>query len=453
MQKIILPTVFFILIISSCSSNINSTIDTEKELTRQQRKENYEYFGEVFDKQYCFFEIKKIDWEILYNKYLPLIKNCQTDKVFFLLLEMVAAELQDEHIWIDNPTPNIYSERGVDFDVDYIEGKCMVTFVHDTSQSYNLGLREGMEILTINNKTIPEIEKEIWYKIYDHKYSNRISSTIRYVFHKNDLFDSLNVKFRNNNNKSFDILLPLEKRKFQPWYTKFAETYLDSIKFMQYVKHGVIQDRIGYIRISKWVWEGGWWNFIKLKVLRHPTGIVVTEFNKALEELKNTRGLIIDLRGNPGGGDPPAQYVASRFLTRKTLEGYYNYRDGDFKGMEEIWNKPGGEWQYTKPVILLTDSRNLSTSESFIATMKEMNHITVIGDTTNGTTGPPQSYKLPCGVKFQVTNAVYYLPDGTIPEWKGIPPDITIRQTIKDIKYKRDTVLEYAIRYLEDKLR
>jgi C-terminal processing protease CtpA/Prc len=173
---------------------------------------------------------------------------------------------------------------------------------------------------------------------------------------------------------------------------------------------------------------------------------------RALEALRDAPGLVFDLRGNEGGGEPPARYAASRFLTGKTLEGYYDYRDGQFNGKEAVWIKPGRKWKHNRPVALLTNHRNLSTSQSFVATMKQLSHVTVIGDTTAGVTGVPRTDELPCGARFIYSTGTYYLPDGTIPEWTGISPDIVVHQTVEDPKEGRDTVLEYAIKHMEKRM-
>jgi len=447
-------TILFALpLLVSCQAAMHTKGSGFNDLGADERIENFDYLWRTFDRKYCYFNFKHIDWNDLYARYRPQVEKCRSDDIFFRLLENMTAELQDEHVWIFNPLRNHFLHGSVDFDVALIEGRCVVAFVPEMSESFRAGIRAGMEILSMDGKTLEECERELDFLIPDHREINRKRAALWHVCHNGKPGDSLRLELRTFSGKTLDVLLPLSKRRVRPWCAELSGKYLLSAgEDMQYVKYGRLGNGIGYIRVSQWKWEGGRWKFFKLSVLGTPAGEVANEFERALEALKDAPGLVFDLRGNEGGGEPPARYAAARFVTGKTLEGYYDYRDGEFEGKEAVWIEPGGKWQYKQPVVLLINHRNCSTSESFVATMKQLSHVTVIGDTTAGVTGVPRTDELPCGAKFIYSTGMYYLPDGTIPEWTGIPPDIAVQQTVEDLKTGRDTVLDYAIEYLEKRI-
>lgn len=133
----------------------------------EERIENFEYLWQVFDRKYCFFDHKCIDWNDLYAEYRPQVEKCRSDDEFFRLLETMTAELEDEHVWIFNPLKDHFLHGSLDFDVAVIEGRCTVAFVHETSESRELGITEGMEILSIDGRILDECERELGFRIPD----------------------------------------------------------------------------------------------------------------------------------------------------------------------------------------------------------------------------------------------------------------------------------------------
>ncbi len=143
----------------SCQSAICTEDSGRNNFGPEERIENFEYLWQVFDRKCCFFDHKRIDWNNLYAKYRPQVERCRSDDTFFRLLETMTAELQDEHVWIFNPLRDHFLHGSLDFDVVVIEGRCVVAFVPETSESRKLGIREGMEILSLDGRTLDEHER------------------------------------------------------------------------------------------------------------------------------------------------------------------------------------------------------------------------------------------------------------------------------------------------------
>jgi hypothetical protein len=64
---------------------------------------NFEIFWSEFDRNYSFFELKKIDWDSMYAVYRPLVPLAQNDQEFFTLLSNMALELKDGHVNVISP--------------------------------------------------------------------------------------------------------------------------------------------------------------------------------------------------------------------------------------------------------------------------------------------------------------------------------------------------------------
>jgi hypothetical protein len=172
------------------------------------------------------------------------------------------------------------------------------------------------------------------------------------------------------------------------------------------------------------------------------------EFYTALEYLRNTKGLIIDIRQKRGGNYQNIEAVVQRFIT-KPLERNEAYRDGvklDFQPFV-----PQGSFQYIKPVVVLINGSTFSAGEFTTEILKQLPHVTAVGDTTGGGSaggGDESIFSLPSGKSISVDFIDFRRYDGLPWEWLGVPPDIRIVQTEKDIIAGRDKQLEYAINFL-----
>ena len=173
-----------------------------------------------------------------------------------------------------------------------------------------------------------------------------------------------------------------------------------------------------------------------------------------LEYLKNTKGLIIDIRQKRGGGYDNVEAVVSRFIT-EPLE------RPDFYCLGEKWDlppfQPQGPFTYTNPVVVLINGSTFSAGELCTEIMKQLPNVTAVGDTTGGGSAgsqdnPPNArgeYYLPSGKMIYIGTIDLRRYDGFPWEWLGVPPDIRVVQTEADIKQGRDMQLEYAIQLLD----
>jgi carboxyl-terminal processing protease len=173
---------------------------------------------------------------------------------------------------------------------------------------------------------------------------------------------------------------------------------------------------------------------------------------KVLNDLRETRALVIDVRGHYGGFDAVAQYVAGRFTTETILYMTSRKRNGpnhtDFTDTTKWYAVPTGNYQYTKPIILLTSRFTQSAGETFALAMKTMDHVTLLGDTTAGSFSDNPNFEMPNGWIFSVSVGDYRAADGKSYEGFGMAPDVWIRNTKEDLLANKDRTLERAVELL-----
>lgn len=175
--------------------------------------------------------------------------------------------------------------------------------------------------------------------------------------------------------------------------------------------------------------------------------------NAALARLAGAKGLIVDIRGNYGGFDPTAQYVAGRFAAERKLYMTTRKRNGpahdNFTSPVEWFVEPTGNAQYTKPIVLLTSRFTQSVGETFTLAMRQRDRMTMVGDTTSGCFSDNPNFELYNGWLFSLSVGDYRAADGQSYEGIGIAPDIFIRNTREDLLAGKDLTLEKAMEVLD----
>ena len=176
---------------------------------------------------------------------------------------------------------------------------------------------------------------------------------------------------------------------------------------------------------------------------------LMVEFPGILEYLKETKGLIIDIRQKRGGDYQNIEAVVTRFMSEPLVR-------NDAYTYGEKWVippfQPRGPFIYTNPVVVLINGSTFSAGEFTTEILKQLPQVTVAGDTTGGgSTGSGEEglYFLPSGKSIEIGFIDIRRYDGLPWEWLGVAPDIRVEQTEADILAGRDKQLEYAIELLK----
>ena len=175
----------------------------------------------------------------------------------------------------------------------------------------------------------------------------------------------------------------------------------------------------------------------------------VSDLDGVINQFRDAPGMVIDVRPNGGGNDALALALAGRFATRRTTIGYVRYRDGprhdDFGAEVERHVDTRGPFQFTKPVVVLSGRAIFSSNETFIAAMRELPNVTVLGDTTGGASGNPHNYPLGDGWSYSVSLWIEWTADRRVIEWNGIPPDAFVAWDTTAVRNGLDPVLDAAL--------
>ena len=164
-----------------------------------------------------------------------------------------------------------------------------------------------------------------------------------------------------------------------------------------------------------------------------------------IKYLKDTKGLIIDVRGN-GGGDPGlAAEIASHFTNKEIYVGYERFKSGpgpnDFSDSPMNLLPTSGTY-YDKPVAILTNRGCYSATTTMIYMMNPLPQVTIIGDRTGGGSGSVAEGYLGNGWIWAMSTSEFidheerHLDD-------GYDPDIFVQLDTTD--KTKDEIIERAI--------
>lgn len=153
-----------------------------------------------------------------------------------------------------------------------------------------------------------------------------------------------------------------------------------------------------------------------------------SQLDLVLQRFDNAKGLILDLRDNGGGSLGNALSLAGRFTISERAAFYEEAKNGpgpnDFTSSQPVYVQREGFF-YGQPVIILTNRKCYSATNSFIAMVKGLAQVMVLGDTTGGGGGLPVYSELPNGWTFRYSATRTFTPDG-FPLELGMPPDIAV---------------------------
>lgn len=174
------------------------------------------------------------------------------------------------------------------------------------------------------------------------------------------------------------------------------------------VKHRPLEDGFAYVRIVQF---------------QENTS---TDLKKALDDIKakkgDIKGLILDLRNNPGGLLQEAVNVSNIFID----QGLIVYTKGRAAGQDMVFKADGTKTQPNYPMIVLVNGGSASASEIVAGALQDHKRAIILGMTTFGKGSVQTIIPLSDGSALRLTTSKYYTPGGRSIQAKGIEPDIKV---------------------------
>lgn len=199
---------------------------------------------------------------------------------------------------------------------------------------------------------------------------------------------------------------------------------------VQTVEYEMKPDQIGYIAVSEF------------------DDVTYTQFENALNDLEaqGMKGLVIDLRANPGGNLDTVVDMLNLILPKGVV---VSTKDRDGKTEEYTCD---GKHEFTKPLEVLVNQYSASASEIFAGAVQDYGVGEIVGVTTFGKGVVQQIIGLNDGSSIKVTISEYFTPNGRNIHGKGITPDVEVEYEPDEENPDADNQLEKALELIREKL-
>lgn len=175
-------------------------------------------------------------------------------------------------------------------------------------------------------------------------------------------------------------------------------------------------------------------------------------FQKAMDDLRTSDGIIIDLRGNPGGLAAMLMGISGHFLAERKPLGVMKTRDSElnFVANPRLVSANGTRVDvFGGPVAILVDALSGSASECFTGGMQSLGRARVFGQTSMGQALPALFDRLPNGDVLIHAYGDFVTADGTRLEGRGVIPDQPVPLTRADLLANRDATLDAALEWID----
>lgn len=356
------------------------------------------------------------DWKEVLGEFIPKFLSATDGTDYNLACLELTARINDSHAGIYNAvTRHFFGDRILPLEVVFVENKAVVKNYYDEKLGKETGLKIGDVILEINHKPVEKIIDDYAKYLPASNYPTQLRKLSFELLSSNDM--SVDLKYLSDGTEK----------------TTTLQTYLpDRINYTQKpaASFRMIDEQTAYINLGT----------VKSK-----------DFQDIFEKIKNTKGLIIDLRAYPaefnvyklGKYLMPHPEKFAKFTVSSILS------PGDFTMKEGITVGVNNKDFYKGKIGILINETTQSSAEYHTMAFRKAPNAKVFGSQTAGADGNVSYFMLPGKVSTQITGIGVYTPEGSETQRIGIIPDVEVKPTVEGIKNNKDEVLEKALKWIE----
>jgi C-terminal processing protease CtpA/Prc len=376
--------VFIVLLVLCSFSSIAQT----------KYQKDFDYLWSMFDGFYAYFDQKQTNWDEVKKIYQKEVENVSDDSQFIRLVENITYELYDPHTGINRNLKSSFRliPTSTDAWIKIKEGKYYIADIRSGFEIEETGLKVGDELLRINNRKIEDLVEEVLPKSIKNP--------------KDDVKEFFaNLWFAGKHNEE-RVILVLENGKEKEYKLNKPTT---SKKEEGTLSSKIIKGNIGYIKLNNSLGNNE----------------VIKAFPKKVDEFRDTKAVIVDLRDTPSGGNAEvAKSIMGKFISetipyqkheRVSLEREFGIKRSWIELLTPLKNP------YKKPVIVLAGRWTGSVGEAIVQGFDNIKSATVVGTEMAKLLGAIECDRLP-NTKINLCFPVEKLfhPNGT-PREKFIP--------------------------------
>ena len=372
-----------------------------------------------------------VDWEAVRLRYLPQLDRVQSDSGFYSLLGRMVGELRDSHTRVysareyRNRQDFVMSTYGLR--VAEVEGEVAIVQVLPDTDAARAGLRAGLIVESVNGESARERLVRLRADAPADASPER---------RQRNMYGRL-IAGRSNAALVLEVRGEGGPARFELQRTEREVPLV--------VTRRLLEGNVGYIAFNRFRPEGA------------------ADVARALGTFGDTEGLVLDLRGNPGGNIGAMLSIAQAFmpetrhvLTRQVRNTGTGSPESD--GWPQGRSAPemrisGSARAYTRPLAILIDAYSASSSELLATVLREQRGALIVGRPSCGCVVAVRSsgYRLPGGGTIYVAESGFITPQGNRMEGAGMRPDREVAQTLDDLRADVDRDLVVAREWIRQR--
>jgi carboxyl-terminal processing protease len=317
------------------------------------------------------------------------------------------------------------------FDYRLVGRDLLVTYVDPHGGAAAAGVRTGWRLMSIESKPVSEILDTISSSAPERLRNVQIWSLVEHRL-RGPEGSRVAVMFENGSGGTIGMAVERRPEQGQPVTVGNLPTMYVRVDAERHRTPG--GGSVGVIRFNVWM------------------AAVDRLFQKAMDDFRASDGIVIDLRGNPGGLAAMLMGISGHFIAERKPLGVMKTRDNElhFVANPRLVNASGARVDvFGGPVAILVDALTGSASECFTGGMQSLGRARVFGQTSMGQALPALFDKLPNGDVLIHAYGDFVTADGTRLEGRGVIPDQPVPLTRADLLANRDATLDAALAWID----
>lgn len=361
---------------------------------------NEEYKENILD-----FSLFWKSWDLLKEKYVDS-SNLDSQKLLYGAIKGIMQATGDPYtVYLDPDENRQFGEditgsfEGIGAEMGIKGGVLTIIAPLEGSPAEKAGLRAGDKVTKINGENSSEMSLDVAVNKIRGPKETEVKLTI----------------FRNGDKETTEITVKRDVINVKSVETEFKD------------------NEIAYVKISRFSED------------------TAREFNIAANQVisQKAKGVIIDLRNNPGGYLDAAIKIAGKMIPKGKI---VVIEESGNKSQKKIFAE-GGDLLSGLPTIVIINEGSASASEILAGALADnRDNVTLVGKKSFGKGSVQELIELPQNTAAKITVARWLTPNGEQINEKGINPDLEVNLTAEDYNNDRDPQLDKALEILKEKI-
>lgn len=400
-----------------------------------------------------FDQVQNINWDTEYQNTISKVIQTKTTEDYYIVLQQFLAKLQDGHtqVYFPESIEKAFSNLPVRVEIENGE-YYIINTAHKLKSKLPIGAKiKSIHDLPIEQFVLENVKPQLASST-EQGYKKLIEDFLFYGKRGEDV--KISYQFEG---KEKTVNVRREYEKYGSFVHSVQKDITENFVFKKVKSLSIVE------------------------LNSFESDDIIQKFVNKIDDINQTKGLIIDLRENIGGKSIVGLNIAHHIIKGDYIEPMpwkskhhvashkawgnsglqlvgYNKVDeykkfGDLNAWLSINPDPvlmkRGRKIVQVPIVVLISENTASSAENFLVYLQQQNSIQLVGTPTFGSTGQPIYFELPQGGIARITAKRNFYPNGEEFVGKGIQPTIFVQNSVRDLLQEKDVQFAKAVELLE----